>query len=90
MEVTACHLAPCSSFGPKTSLSVGGFREEMPLVYQDTDLCMRLSKKTGGSILYDPTYPLNHVGSLGPPAGKLTVRSRPTASSGSSTYGGTS
>ena len=43
--------------------SVGGFREEMPLVYQDTDLCMRLSRETGGSILYDPTYPLNHVGS---------------------------
>ncbi|MCL1598709.1 MAG: glycosyltransferase [Actinomycetia bacterium] len=43
--------------------SVGGFREELPLVYQDTDLCMRLSRETGGSILYDPTYPLKHVGS---------------------------
>ena len=35
----------------------------MPLVYQDTDLCMRLSKETGGAIVYDPTYALNHVGS---------------------------
>jgi len=43
--------------------AVGGFREEMPLVYQDVDLCMRLSRETGGSILYDPTYPANHIGS---------------------------
>lgn len=43
--------------------AVGGFRTELPLVYQDTDLCMRLSHDTGGSIIYDPTYPLVHRGS---------------------------
>ncbi|GMQ85983.1 MAG: hypothetical protein BMS9Abin07_1553 [Acidimicrobiia bacterium] len=43
--------------------AVEGFREEMPLVYQDVDLCMRLSRETGGSIVYDPTYPADHHGS---------------------------
>lgn len=43
--------------------AVGGFNEDMPLVYQDVDLCMRLASETGGAVLYDPTYPATHLGS---------------------------
>jgi len=37
-----------------------GFREELPIDFQDVDLCLRLTSETGGSLVYDPTYPLIH------------------------------
>jgi GT2 family glycosyltransferase len=46
---------------------IGGFNEDMPLVYQDIDFCLRLADETGGSVLYDPTYPAMHRGSASRP-----------------------
>jgi GT2 family glycosyltransferase len=40
--------------------SVGGFREELPIDFQDVDFCLRLTRDLNGTLVYDPTYPVVH------------------------------
>ncbi len=51
----ACMLVRTSAFD-----AVGGFEEILATDFQDVDLCLKLSRHLGGTILYEPTYPLLH------------------------------
>lgn len=51
----ACLLVRTSAFD-----AVGGFEEMLPTDFQDVDLCLKLGRRLGGTIIYDPMYPLLH------------------------------
>ena len=51
----ACMLVRTSVFD-----AVGGFEESLPTDFQDVDLCLKLGRTLGGTIVYDPMYPLLH------------------------------
>lgn len=51
----ACLLVRTSAFD-----AVGGFEEILPTDFQDVDLCLKLSRELGGTIVYEPMYPLLH------------------------------
>jgi GT2 family glycosyltransferase len=62
---TACLLFRAADYQ-----KMGGMLEELPLDYQDVELCLRMHRDIGGTFVYDPTYPLIHLesasrGSLG-------------------------
>lgn len=50
----ACLLVRTADFE-----AIGGFDEQLPIDFQDVDLCLRL-RQLGGDLIYDPTYPLLH------------------------------
>lgn len=50
----ACMLVRTSSFH-----EVGGFSEDLPVDFQDVDLSLKL-RRAGGTLIYDPTFPLIH------------------------------
>lgn len=52
----ACLLVKTSAFH-----AVGGMDESFRIDFQDVDLCLRLRREIGGTLMYDPTYPLVHV-----------------------------
>ncbi len=51
----ACLLVRTSSFE-----ALGGFDESLDVDFQDVDLCLRLRLRLGGTLMYDPTFPLIH------------------------------
>lgn len=51
----ACMLVRTAAFD-----AVGGFEEILPTDFQDVDFCLKLRRNLGGTILYDPMYPLLH------------------------------
>jgi hypothetical protein len=40
--------------------AVGGFEEILATDFQDVDLCLKLGRNLGGTIMYEPMYPLVH------------------------------
>lgn len=51
----ACMLVRTAAFD-----AVGGFEEILGIDFQDVDLCLKLGRNLGGTIIYEPMYPLLH------------------------------
>lgn len=56
-----CLTAACLILRTDDFEAVGGFNEDLPVDFQDVDLCLKLRTALGGELVYDPTYPLLHV-----------------------------
>ncbi len=74
-----CLTAACLLVRAEAFIKVGGFNEHLPTDFQDVDLCLRLRTELGGTILYDPTFPLIHLqsasrGTLGAASGYTVAR----------------
>lgn len=58
-EVTAvtaaCMLVRTAAFD-----AVGGYEEILPTDFQDVDFCLKLRRQLGGTIVYEPMFPLMH------------------------------
>jgi len=55
-----CLTAACLLVRTLDFHEVGGFLEELPVDFQDVDLSLRLRSELGGTLVYDPTYPIVH------------------------------
>lgn len=55
--------AACLMVRKEDFLRVNGFDEGLPVNYNDVDLCRRLTKETGGRLVYCPYALLEHFGS---------------------------
>jgi len=74
-----CLTAACLLVRSKAFSKVGGLYEYLPTDFQDVDFCLRLRKELGGTLMYDPTYPLTHLqsasrGTLGAASGYTIAR----------------
>jgi GT2 family glycosyltransferase len=56
-----CLTAACLLVRSNAFSKVGGFYEYLPTDFQDVDFCLRLRTELGGTLMYDPTYPLIHL-----------------------------
>lgn len=56
-----CATAACLVMRTEAFVESGGFNEDLPIDFQDVDLCLKLRHHLGGTIVYDPTYPLTHI-----------------------------
>lgn len=57
----SCLTAACLLLRTDDYLKVGGMNEDLAVDFQDVDLCLRMRRDLGGSLMYDPTYPLIHL-----------------------------
>lgn len=55
-----CATAACLVVRTEAFEKLGGFDENLPIDFQDVDFCLRLRHELGGTILYDPVFPLTH------------------------------
>lgn len=74
-----CLTAACLLVRSNVFSKIGGFCEDLPTDFQDVDFCLRLRKELGGTLVYDPTYPLIHLqsasrGTLGAASGYTVAR----------------
>lgn len=74
-----CLTAACLLVRTEAFSKVGEFYEWLPTDFQDVDFCLRLRTELGGTLLYDPTYPLIHLqsasrGTLGAASGYTVAR----------------
>lgn len=56
----SCLTAACLLVRTADFHAVGGMNEDLAIDFQDVELCLRLAAETGGTFMYDPTYPLTH------------------------------
>lgn len=56
----SCLTAACLLLRTADFHAVGGMNEDLAIDFQDVELCLRLAAETGGTFVYDPTYPLTH------------------------------
>jgi len=55
-----CVTAACLVVRTEAFEKLDGFDEDLPIDFQDVDFCLRLRHQLGGTIVYDPSYPLTH------------------------------
>ena len=56
----SCLTGACLLVRTSDYRAVGGMSEDLAVVFQDVDLCLRLHRATGGVFVHDPTFPLIH------------------------------